>query len=310
MKTIFFSGKGGVGKSTLASAVAWQLMEKGHRVLAVSFDPAHNLGDIFHLDLGHKKKRYKKTGLYLQETDLEKAAGEYIETNMSILREVYSYLTAMNMDSYFDILKYSPGVEEYAALTSMEKILETEKDNFDYIVFDTPPTGLTLRILALPRITVAWIDRLIRIRKEILEKRYTIHKITGTYSEKGTKLAYREEDDSVIRKLYEMRQRYESVQELLQGDMNRIFVVFNPDYLSLRESQRLLDGLYELELPIDTVYHNKITDFGSEVVRGVEQEILKKYPHLKIERVPLIDHTEPTCYVMDTDLLGPFKGSE
>jgi arsenite-transporting ATPase len=308
MKIIFFTGKGGVGKSTLASAAAWQLMEKGHRVLAVSFDPAHNLGDIFHVDLGHKKKRFKKTGLFLQETDLEKAAGEYIEANMSILREVYSYLTAMNMDSYFQILKYSPGVEEYAALTSMEKILETERDNFDYIVFDTPPTGLTLRILALPRITIAWIDRLIKIRKDILEKRYTIHKLNGPYSEKGTKLAYSEDDDSVIQKLFEMKRRYEAVQELLQGENNQICVVFNPDYLSLRESQRLLDGIHELKLPIESVYHNKLTDPESEVARGVEKELLKKYPHLKIERVPLIDHTEPTCYVMDTDLLGPFEG--
>jgi len=309
MKTIFFSGKGGVGKSTLASAVAWQLMKQGRRVLTVSFDPAHNLGDIFHVKLGHKKKRFEKTELYLQETDLETAAGEYLEANMSILQEVYSYLTALNMDSYFEILKYSPGVEEYAALTSMEKILEKEKNNFDYIVFDTPPTGLTLRILALPRITVAWIDRLIRIRKDILEKRYTIHKITGKYSEKGTKLAYTEEDDSVIRKLYEMKRRYEQVQELLQGANNRIFVVFNPDYLSLRESVRLLDGIHELELPIDTIYHNKLTDPNSEVARRVEEELLEKYPHLKIERVPLIDHAEPTCYIMDTDLLGPFKGS-
>jgi len=310
MKTIFFTGKGGVGKSTLASAVAWQLMEKGNKVLAVSFDPAHNLGDIFHMDLGHRKKRFKKTDLYLQETNLEKSAAEYISANMSILQEVYSYLTTMNMDSYFDILKYSPGVEEYAALTSLEKILKDEKDNFDYIVFDTPPTGLTLRILALPRITIAWIDRLIKIRKEILEKRYTIHKLSGIYNEKGTKLAYSEDEDNVIQKLYEMREKYEVVKQSIQGPDNKVVVVFNPDYLSLRESQRLLEGIHELKLPIETIFHNKITDPDSETALGVEKELLKEFPRLKIERVPLIDHSEPSCYIMDKNIIGSFEGSK
>ncbi|MDZ7792254.1 MAG: ArsA family ATPase [Spirochaetia bacterium] len=145
MKTIFFSGKGGVGKSTLASAVAWQLMEAGNRVLAVSFDPAHNLGDIFHIKLSHRKKRFKKTNLFLQETDLEQSANEYIEANMSLLNEVYSYMQPFNMDSYFNVLKYSPGVEEYAAITAMEKLFREEQENYDYIIIDTPPTGLTLK---------------------------------------------------------------------------------------------------------------------------------------------------------------------
>src|SRR6056297_1554700 len=205
MKTIFFTGKGGAGKSTLSAAAAWQLMERGNRVLAVSFDPPHNLGDIYNIKLSHKKKIFKRTNLYLQETDLEKSASEYIKSNMDLLKQVYSYMSTLNFDSYFDILKYSPGVEEYAALTSLEKILKEEKDNFDYIVFDTPPTGLTLRILALPKLTVSWIERLIKIRKQILEKRYTIHKLSGIYNEKGTKLAYTEDDDTVIQKLYEMK---------------------------------------------------------------------------------------------------------
>ena len=304
MKTIFFTGKGGVGKSTLASAAAWQLMEKGNRVLAVSFDPAHNLGDIYHLKLGHRKKRFKKTSLYLQETDLDKSASEYIQANISILQEVYSYLTTINFDNYFEILRYSPGVEEYAALTSMEKILKEEKDNFDYIVFDTPPTGLTLRIMALPRLTISWIDRLIKIRQQILEKRYTIHKLSGPYDPKGTRLAYTEDEDMVIQKLYNMKSRYSAVRDFIQSEDNKIVTVVNPDYLSLRESERLLEGIHELGLPVGTVFHNKITEWNSKIGDGVEKEILKKYPQLRIERIGFIEHTEPTCYIMDRDLTG------
>ena len=307
MKTIFFSGKGGVGKSTLASAVAWQLMEAGNRVLAVSFDPAHNLGDIFHTKLSHRKKRFKKTDLFLQETDLEQSANEYIEANMSLLNEVYSYMQPFNMDSYFNVLKYSPGVEEYAAITAMEKLFREEQENYDYIVIDTPPTGLTLRILALPKITVAWIDRLVKLRKQILEKRYTIHKLSGKYSEKGTRLAYEESEDTVMRKLLDMRERYRNVQNWLESEKNSICVVFNPDYLSLRESQRLMTGVKDLNLPMHTVYHNKLDNPNSDIAQKVEHDLLKGRSDVIVERVPNMAEPEPTCYIMDKNLIQSFQ---
>lgn len=309
MKVLFFTGKGGVGKSTLSSAAAWQLMEKGNRVLAVSFDPAHNLGDIFHLKLNHRKKRFKRTSLYLQETDMEKAAAEYINANMSVLKEVYSYLTTLNFDAYFDILKFSPGVEEYAALTSLERIIREEQHEFDYLVVDTPPTGLTLRILALPRITIAWLDRLIKIRRHILEKRYTIHNLSGQFNEEGTKLPYTEKDDKVIQKLYQMRSTYAVLEAFLQGDNSTVTVVFNPDYLSLKESHRLLAGIHELSLPISTIFNNKVCDKNRRVAEDVEKDLLKTYPALRVERVELIDHIEPTCYIMDTDITASLQGS-
>ncbi len=302
MKTLFFTGKGGVGKSTLSAAAAWQLAEKGNRVLAVSFDPAHNLGDIFHMKLGHKKKRFQKSSLYLQETDLEKSAQEYLEHSMDLMQEVYSYTRAFNMDRYFKVLKYSPGVEEYAALTSMETILRKEKDNFDYIVFDTPPTGLTLRILALPGITVSWIDRLSRIRREILDKRHTVHNITGKFDEEQLKLPYQEEDDPVMKKLLEMKERYRQVNGLLQGEENSIAVVFNPDRLSLRESQRLFEGILELGLPLRSLFNNKVNEHNEKLADKVEKELLAGHKGIALQRVPVIDHEEPTCYIMDTDI--------
>ena len=302
MKTLFFTGKGGVGKSTLASAAAWQLADKGHRVLAVSFDPAHNLGDIFHEKLSHQKKRFKKTNLYLQETDLDKSAQEYLTRNMGLMEEIYNYTKAFNMDRYFKVLKYSPGVEEYAALTSLENILTTEEENFDYIVFDTPPTGLTLRILALPQVSIGWLDRLIRIRADILNKRHTVQNITGKYGEKPFTVPYTEEDDTVMRKLREMRRRYQHVRDVLQGPDSTIAVVLNPDFLSLRESQRLFHGLLELELPLRVVFDNKVTERNTENAERVEKELLDGRKDIAIERVSLLDQTEPACYIMDTDI--------
>ncbi len=305
MKSVFFTGKGGVGKSSLSAAAAWQLAERGNRVLVTSFDPAHNLGDIFGERLSHKITRYKKTSLYLQETDLEKCAQEYLKTSVGILEEVYSYTRAFNMDKYFRILRYSPGVEEYAALVAMEHLFREEQKNFDYIIIDTPPTGLTLRILALPKVTLAWLDRLIDIRLQILDKRYTIHNITGEKDGKETKLAYTEEEDMVMRKLREMTKRYETVQSFLQSPDNNIALVCNPDMLSLKESQRLVTGAKELELPLRTLFVNKVTDENEYAADQVERELLKEMPGIELSRVSLYRQDEPECYIMDTDLTGP-----
>ncbi|MFO7848802.1 MAG: ArsA-related P-loop ATPase, partial [Spirochaetia bacterium] len=165
-----------------------------------------------------------------------------------------------------------------------------------------PPTGLTLRILALPQITVSWIDRLIKIRLEILEKRHTVHNITGKYDEKQFKVPYTEEEDRVMGKLREMRSRYERVKRVLQGPENTIALVFNPDFLSFRESERLFKGLLELELPLRVAFDNKTSEALSETADKVEGELLKDRGEVTLQRVGLIDHTEPSCYIMDTDL--------
>lgn len=272
MKTIFFTGKGGVGKSTLSSAVSWQLASLNYRVLTVSFDPAHNLGDIFGVKLSHRKKRFDKE-LYLMEVDLERSLDRYVKENISLVQEIYSYLKPFNMDRYFSIFKYTPGIEEYAALTALEKITREEK-GFDYIVFDTPPTGLTVRILALPQLTLAWIERLLKIRRQILDKRHTIYNIEGKQLSEGMVLPYKTSDDPVMQKLNELEKRYTQLRDFMQGSSNTMVVVFNPDYLSARESQRLMNSLEELGLPFRVAFHNKASESNGARGASVEKQLL------------------------------------
>ncbi len=306
MKTIFFTGKGGVGKSTLSAGCAWQLAEQGYKTLLVSLDPAHNVGDIFNTAVGHKKSKFS-SNLYLQEADLDKAASTYIERNIDILTQVYSYTRAFNFDMYFKVLRYSPGVEEYASLTILEEILRTETD-MDYVVFDTPPTGLTLRILALPNISITWVDRLRRIRRQILEKRHTIHNITGKYSEEGFRLAYDEKDDTVMQKLNEIWQRYVNVYKALKGDKNSVAVVFNPDYLSLRESQRIITGLKDLSLPLRAGFNNKYEDRLITNAERVEKELFgNNSENVSVKRVPVTDSTGENAYKVSFDLTEAFR---
>ena len=297
MKIFFFTGKGGVGKSTMAAAASWQLSQRS-RVLIVSLDPAHNLGDIFGVTIKNGKKKFTKT-LFLSEINLQRLSREYLEQETSVLSNTYSYLKTLNLDTYFSILKYSPGIEEYALLTSIEKTIRDDAD-FDYIIFDTPPTGLTLRFLALPKVTITWIERLMQIRRQILEKRYTIHRIRGTLSSEETILDYEEENDDILKRLRKLNENYHALDEALRGNNCHVALVFNPDILSLRESQRLVEGLRELGLPLRLLINNKVTETNKEMAGHVEKQTKKTAGDVLLKRIELsktlLDGEKGTLY--------------
>jgi len=307
MKILFFTGKGGVGKSTMSAAAAWQLSQR-KRVLIVSLDPAHNLGDIFGVNLKGKKARFTEN-LYLKEVDLQKLSREYLQREINVLTGTYRYLQTLNLDNYFSILKYSPGIEEYALLTSIENTIRDET-NFDYIVFDTPPTGLALRFLALPKITITWIDRLIRIRRKILEKRYTIHRIRGTQNEKETVLDYREEDDDTLKRLKTLYDYYQDLNSTLKGKGCDIILVYNSDILSLRESRRLIEGLNDLNLPLRMLINNKVTEDSKKMADHVDEKIEQMVKDIEIKRVSLIqallDGSSNKLYDIEEDIASVF----
>lgn len=267
----------------MAATAAWQLSQ-AHRVLLVSLDPAHNLGDIFEVTLSDKEHRFSDR-LYLKEVDLQMRSRRYLQKEIGALQGTYRYLQTLNLDRCFSVLQYSPGIEEYALLTSIEETLRSGTD-FDYLLFDTPPTGLTLRFLALPRVTLTWVERLMEIRRRILKKRYTIEKIRGTLSDEKV-LSYDAEDDQVLKRLIEMNDEYQALNRILQSGECSIVLVFNPDILSLRESQRLLEGLRDLGLRLRLLINNKVTDENRLMAEQVERKILADAPGIPVERVYL-----------------------
>jgi len=310
MKILFYTGKGGVGKSTMSASAAWQLSQKS-RVLIVSLDPAHNLGDIFCVSLNGREKRMNDR-LLLREVDLHKLSRDYLEREIGVLTRTYSYLQALNLDRYFSVLKYSPGIEEYALLTSIEETIRREKD-FDFIIFDTPPTGLTLRFLALPQITITWIDRLAQIRRQILDKRHTIQKIRGPASEEEkkqeVKLAYDEKDDPVLNRLMALKANYESLTGILQGPDSGVVLVFNPDMLSLRESERLVEGLRDINLPLRLLIQNKVTEENRAIAGQVVAELRKMVGDIPLLQVALSAQIacglDSKLYDIPEDLVAP-----
>ena len=274
----------------------------------MSLDPAHNLGDIFGVTLDHKKRRFTDS-LYLKEVNLQKLCRKYLQRETDVLSQTYRYLQTINLDSYFSVLKYSPGIEEYALLTSIEDTVRSERD-FDYIVFDTPPTGLTLRFLALPWVTVTWIDRLVQIRRDILEKRYTVYRIRGLLDDKETILSYDEDEDEVLKRLKRLKVNYRSLATVLKSQDCGIVLVYNPDTLSLKESKRLVDGLRELNLPLRLLINNKIQERYRDMADHVDSAMQALAPAVPIQRIAfserLLDGQNGALYNIAETISSPF----
>ncbi len=144
-KFIFFSGKGGVGKSTMSCATAVWLARKGYKTLIVTTDPAPNLGDIFEQEIGpHIRAIVKVSNLSAVEINPDVASQEYRERMVSPLKGI---LDPKNLDAMMEQLK-SPCVDEVAAFDSFIEFMDDPQ--YDAVVFDTAPTGHTIRLLELP----------------------------------------------------------------------------------------------------------------------------------------------------------------
>ena len=267
-RIIFFIGKGGVGKTTTSAAVASYLSGKGYKTLIVSLDPAHNLGDVFMMNLGDKPKEIAEN-LYGMELDMEKVIKSYLKHLEDSMKYMYRYLTVINLEKYFEVLSYSPGIEEYATLEAIRDILK-EGDKWDVIIFDTPPTGLTLRVLALPKIAKIWSEKLIEIRRKILDKRLTIEKIQGerkfVIEGKEYKLPSKEEEDEVLKELLNYKKEVEEVLNTIT-DKNRssVVAVMNPEMLALYETERAKDSLIKFNIPLNLIIVNKVIKLNVEL---------------------------------------------
>ena len=154
---IFFTGKGGVGKTSIACATAVSLADSGKKVLLLSTDPASNLQDVFDMPLDNKGTPIKDVPrLTVVNLDPEQAAAEYRESVIAPYRGKLPESVIANMEEQ---LSGSCTVEVAAFNEFSDFITDEDKSkNYDYIIFDTAPTGHTLRMLQLPSAWDTFID--------------------------------------------------------------------------------------------------------------------------------------------------------
>src|SRR5437867_6315119 len=164
MRVILFTGKGGVGKTTVAAATAVRAARAGRRTLVMSTDPAHSLADSFDLEVGSQPTRLDPH-LWAQQLD----AQERLEDNW---REIQDYMVQlMNWAGTETIqaeeLTVLPGLDEIFSLIDVKT--HVESGDYDVVVVDCAPTAETLRLLSLPEIMSWYIERIFPVERKVVK---------------------------------------------------------------------------------------------------------------------------------------------
>lgn len=262
---MFVGGKGGVGKTTTAAALALRLAERGERCLVVSTDPAHSLGDIFDREIGNTELQLAPN-LFGLEIDPDAQVEQHLDAVKSTMRELVQPHMFAEIERQMSLARLSPGAVEAAMLERMAELMATGPERYDRIVFDTAPTGHTLRLLSLPEIMAAWTDGLLRHRDRSDSWNKSLKKLNprpGVGDDISFLDAPTEPEDErstrIRQVLLERRRKfYEARRILLDSDATGFILVLIPEKLPILESQKAVESLRAAEVPVLGLVVNRV----------------------------------------------------
>jgi len=245
-KIILFGGKGGVGKTTVSAATALYLVNAGNRVLIVSSDPAPSLSDIFEMKIGGIVTE-PVPGLNAIEIDAQQAVKKYKLRYGGMAVDILSTIIPVGKEILDDIPDdVAPGFDELFAL---EEVLTFMGGDYDFIVWDTAPTGHTLRLLALPDTLSEYATGMLSIHK----------RVKGVLATVRTLFDRETTQDTIVDTLSELRDTALLTRQILTDPLRSEFVpVILPEALALYQTGRLKQTLDELGIPLRRMVVNGI----------------------------------------------------
>ena len=265
-RIVFVGGKGGVGKTTTAAALALAAAERGRTCLVVSTDPAHSLGDIFDSAIGDAETALAPnlTGL---EIDPDRAAAAHIAIVKERMKTLVHPRLYDEIDRQLDLAAHAPGATEAALVERVAELMAVAGSRFDLILFDTAPSGHTVRLLSLPEVMSAWMDGLLRHRERSSRLGAMLGHLRGKPGQ-GDDLSLidaradhpRDSPEARINEVLQARRRKFLVarERLLDTAGTAFLLVVNPDRLSMLESRRVVDTLARFDLPVSSLIVNRV----------------------------------------------------
>lgn len=285
-KILFFGGKGGVGKTSCSGAFALEKAKEGNKVLLVSTDPAHSISDLFECKIGSGTIKLREN-LFATEINPEEESEKYIEGIRKGIDKIYSPVIVEEINKQLDAAKVSPGSHESALFDKMIEIINETSHKYDFIVFDTAPTGHTIRLLTLPDLLETWINSLLRKRKQTISyKEMSEHKAVGSTR------------DDIIEILERRKTNLLKAKSILidSGKLGFVFVL-NAEKLAIDETIKAADILTKNKIPIAGYVVNRIlpenpTDEFWQKKKAIEKEHLleieKHFKGVPIYKIPLL----------------------
>ena len=292
MRILLFSGKGGVGKTSLAAATGLQLSRLGYRTLVMSVDPAHSLGDSFDLE----------TGLFHQQTSDPLSISENLsihEVNIQReikrhWREISSYVVSVLRttgisDVEAEELAILPGMEELSAMMYINQF--RREGRYDAIVLDAAPTAESMRFVSMPTTLEWYMKHIFPFQRGLLK---AIRPVANRMSPVELPT------DSYFANIQNLFGRLDGIGELLEDPrVTSVRLVTNPEKMVLRETQRAFVYFSLHGLTVDGIIANRVlpetvTDAWFDEWRTSQRHILEEidayFAPVPVRRVPLFTH--------------------
>lgn len=243
---IFIGGKGGVGKTTVSAATALWCARMNKKTLIISTDPAHSLGDSFDRVIKHVATPITQN-LEAIEIDPDRAMDEYKEK----MQMQQQYNDMMNMfTEQLDVMSSSPGIDEVAAFDKFMQYMTS--DDYDVVIFDTAPTGHTLRLLSFPEMMDSWMGKMIKTRQALGSAAQKLKNIIPF-------MGSEEDTTNETQQMEEMKEQIIKARDVLTDpDRTSFKTVLIPEEMSIYESSRAMDALNKSNITTDGVIVNKI----------------------------------------------------
>jgi arsenite-transporting ATPase len=285
MRIILYTGKGGVGKTSVAAATALRAAAAGHRTLVMSTDAAHSLGDSFDMPLGGEPVPIVEN-LWGQELDVFRE----IDRHWGILQDWLKVLMAWRgLDEVVaEEMAVLPGMEELAGLLHL--INYCKQAEYEVIVVDCAPTGETLRLLSFPEVARWWMNRIFPIER-------VAARIARPVLRRVTDLPL--PDDEVFSAVKELFAKLEEMRDILTDPAtSSVRLVLNPEKMVIKEAQRTFTYLNLYGYATDLVVCNRVIpkavsdsyfETWKETQERYYQQVEEAFSPLPILRAPLME---------------------
>ena len=289
---LFFGGKGGVGKTTCAAASALSAARAGRRVLLVSTDPAHSTSDIFERPFGREEREILPS-LWGLEIDAGFEARRYLEDVKRQVATMFNPGVVREAMRQMDVVAGMPGLTDVALFDRIGDLVLNRSNAYDLTVFDTAPTGHTLRLLHMPEAMAAWVQALSDRRRQALAVRQ------GSDDSQAGQGFSPADKDPILESLTRRRAKLASVRDVLTRYETTAFVlVLIPERLPIEESSRAVHELEHAHLHVGGLIVNRVLpeNLGGEYYEARKaqervylEEIERRFRAVAKVRVPLLE---------------------